>query len=275
MGDIGGSTSCQTDTGMEMRDLLADPDFPLRNRGSRPSMRHLEAVTRLAAVFADAPQLVLQELVEIAVSYCGADSAGISLEVETATGEKRFRWVAIAGSFAQYVGATTPRFFSPCGTCLDVERAQLYRVTKPYYDFLGVTAEEITDGMLIPWVNEYLRGTIWAVAHHSREAFDMEDYRLLSTLAAFASMALRHQHQQKLLQKRERQAASAARSNELAHLINNPLQGLVNTLYLARHSEANAQHWIEQAQEEVAVLSELVDEILKIDRKLHTGLTAA
>ena len=260
---------------MEMRDLLTDPDFPARRRGPRTLTHHLDGISRLAAVFADTPALVLQELVEIAVTHCGADSAGISLEEETPAGEKRFRWVAISGSFAQYVNATTPRFFSPCGTCLDLDRPQLYRVTQPYYDYLGVTADEITDGMLIPWVNEYLRGTIWAVAHHAREAFDMEDYRLLSTLAAFASMALRHQHQQKVLQERERQAASAARANELAHLINNPLQGLVNTLYLARQGGAAAQHYVDQALEEVAVVSELVDKLLNLERKPYEGLAAA
>jgi hypothetical protein len=268
-------TTGSVETGMEMRDLLTDPDFPARNPRPRTINDHLDAISRLASVFAETPELVLQQLVEIAVRYCGADSAGISLEEETPAGEKRFRWVAVAGSFSPYLNGTTPRFFSPCGTTLDVQRAQLYRVTQPYYDFLGVAAEDITDGMLIPWTNEYLRGTIWAVAHRSPEAFDMDDYRLLTTLAAFASMALRHQHQQRALHERERHAASAARANELAHAINNPLQGLVNTLYLAQHDGIDSQAYIAQALEELAVLSQLVDQLLNVDRsKRYDGLAA-
>jgi K+-sensing histidine kinase KdpD len=183
--------------------------------------------------------------------------------------------VAIAGSFAQYLNATTPRFFSPCGTCLDTERAQIYRVTQPYYDFLGVTADEITDGLLIPWTSDDLRGTIWAVAHHSREAFDMEDYRLLATLGSFAAMALRHQKQQLLLRDSEMQAACATRANELAHLINNPLQGLVNTLFLAQQGGADTQQQIRQALDELSILSGLVQTLLDVGRASHAALPAA
>ena len=101
---------------------------------------------------------------------CGAESAGISLEEPSETGEPTFRWIAIAGSFERYLGARTPRFYSPCGTCLDCRRPQLYRVTKPYYDFLGVMADPILDGMLIPWETETFRGTIWAVSLSSGTA---------------------------------------------------------------------------------------------------------
>lgn len=139
---------------------------------------------RLARVFTEKPGVVLQKLVDIAVEFCGADSAGISLEEPT---EKRFRWVAISGSFSQYLNGTTPRLFSPCGTCLSTGRPQHYRVTKPYYDFLGVVAEPITDGMLIPWVSDHSKGTIWAVSRGSPETFTPEDYKLLNTLADFCS----------------------------------------------------------------------------------------
>ncbi len=255
-----------SDTGMELRDLLQDEDFAARPLRPRSLDHNTEAIRRLAHVFAEKPEVVLQELVDIAVESCGADSAGISLEENHENGEKIFRWVAISGSFARYVHATTPRFFSPCGTCLDSGKAQLYRVTKPYYDFLSVTADEITDGMLIPWINDSLRGTIWAVAHHSQQAFDIEDYKLLNSLADFASMALRHQHQQRILREREKQAASAAKANELAHLINNPLQSLTNVIYLAREGGADVQQCLEQALHELSVLSGLVGKLLNRGR---------
>jgi hypothetical protein len=120
---------------------------------------------------AEDQESVLQELVSAAVELCGDESAGISL-VDPESGT--FQWVAITGSFAPYLHGRTPRNFSPCGTCLDTGRPQLYRVTRPYYDFLGVTAQPITDGILIPWSNEFLKGTLWAVSHSSSEAFDFE-----------------------------------------------------------------------------------------------------
>lgn len=208
---------------------------------------------------------MLKKLVDVAVEYCGADSAGISLEEKNAdTGEMQFRWVAIAGSFAQYLHGTTPRFFSPCGTCLSSGRPQHYKVTKPYYDFLGVTAEPITDGLLVPWEGEDIRGTIWAVAHSSSEAFDLEDYKLLRSLADFALIVLRHQAREATLREAEKTQAVAAIANQLAHQINNPLQCLTNGLYLASQGGLDAAQHLNQAIEDLAALSDLVRKLLVV-----------
>lgn len=250
-------------TGMDLRDLLEDPEFVGR-KSKRNSTSELEAVRRLAHVFAKSPHGVLQELVDIAVEFCGAESAGISLEERSSTGELQFRWIAIAGNFSKYLHATAPRFFSPSGTCLSSGRPQRYRVTKPYYDFLGIEADPITDGILIPWINEHARGTIWAVSHTSSEAFDLRDYTLLENLGDFASIALRHQVQQETLRKRERDRAYAERTNEMAHQINNPLQSLMNSLYLARNGGPAAKEYLELAIGELAALSELVKKLLNL-----------
>lgn len=254
--------TCEIESGMELRDLLEDPEFPYRAKKIRNPKRESAALLRLGQVFAESPETILQVLVDIAVEFCGADSAGISLEESDSAGEQRFRWVAIAGSFAQYVDGTTPRFFSPCGTCLSSGRAQLYRVTKPYYDFLGVTAEPITDGMLIPWVSEKMRGTIWAVSHRSRETFDSNDYELLDTLADFVSLAVRHQVQEQALRRLGEARACATMTNELAHKINSPLQSLTNTMYLAQQGGVNAQQYVQLASQELSGLCEFVRKLL-------------
>lgn len=188
--------------GMELRDLLDDPEFRLRKKRPRQETYAAEAYRILARVFVDNPDAVLQCLVEAATAFCGADSAGVSLE-ETAdgNGERRFRWIAIAGSFAPFLNGTTPRFFSPCGTTLDRKRAQLYRVRKPYYDYLGVKADPITDGILIPWQAGEMRGTLWVVSHRHRKAFDVEDFKLIDGLADFASIAVntRFNHERMLV----------------------------------------------------------------------------
>lgn len=179
-------------SGMELRDLLDDPEFPLRKKRLGQGTCAAEAYRNLARVFADSPDVVLQRLVDAATTFCGADSAGISLEEKGDNNERRFRWIAISGSFAPFLGGTTPRFFSPCGTTLDCGRAQLYRVGKPYYDYLGVKADPITDGILIPWQAGELRGTLWVVSHRYREAFDVEDFKLIDGLADFAEIAVRN-----------------------------------------------------------------------------------
>lgn len=187
-----------TDTGMELQDLLLDREFLDRKNVPDRAERRFEALQAITRVFTSTPEAVLQQLVDIAVEFCGADSAGVSLEDPEAA---KFRWVAISGSFSQYVNGTTPRFFSPCGTCLSTGRPQHYRLTKPYYDFLGVVAQPIRDGMLIPWASDQSRGTIWAVSHGSRETFTPDDYKLLNTLADFVSISVRLTEREQLLQR--------------------------------------------------------------------------
>jgi len=190
VGPVFDESRAEAASGMELRDLLNDPEFPLRKTRRGQPTYAAEAYRALAHVFADKPDIVLQSLVDAATTFCGADSAGISLEEKGDQNERRFRWIAISGSFAPFLGGTTPRFFSPCGTTLDRGRAQLYRVGKPYYDYLGVKADPITDGILIPWQAGELRGTLWVVSHRLREAFDVEDFKLIDGLADFAATAV-------------------------------------------------------------------------------------
>jgi hypothetical protein len=264
-------TESQLDSGMSLRDLLADEHFPRRAAKSREAHRESIALRHLSRTFVEDPDLVLQELVNLAVEFCGADSAGISLEEPE---EGTFRWVVVSGSFAPYLGGRTPRNYSPCGTCLDAGRPQLYSVTQPYYEYLGVEARPITDGMLIPWATGSLRGTLWAVSHSLEEAFSAEDYELLSSLADFASIILRHQHQQKLLRESVRTRAVGEMAHTLAHRINNPLQSLTNAIFLARHGDGNRDEYLVQADAELARLSQQVAALLKVSAGLGAKNTA-
>jgi hypothetical protein len=137
-------------------------------------------------------------------------------------------------------------------------------VTKPYYDFLGVVAEPIRDGILIPWITEDDRGTIWAVAHSSPDSFDFDDYELLNSLADLAAIAIRQQASAKKKRLLDRIEVSAERADQMAHLINNPLQGLTNTLYLARENGAESQQYLDSAYEQLTALSETVRRQLSV-----------
>src|SRR5262249_49476512 len=172
-------------SGVKIQDLLDAREFLSRQQEELPPERETAALERLTRCLAEDPRSVLQELVEIAVDSCHADSSGISLEEQNDRGELQFRWIAVAGSFAQYRNGTTPLFYSHCGTCLDRGVPQLYQVWDPYYNFLGVTAKPILDGLLIPWRSASSQGTLWLVSHESKSAFNMSDYRLMRTLADF------------------------------------------------------------------------------------------
>jgi hypothetical protein len=103
----------------EMRDLLGSREFMQRTPSERPADREQAGLSRLAEKFATSPEVLLQELVEFAVDSCGADASGVSLEEPDGKGGLQFRWIVVAGSFAKYLNGTTPRNYSPCGSCLD------------------------------------------------------------------------------------------------------------------------------------------------------------
>jgi hypothetical protein len=179
----------QDGSGVKIGDLDSSHGFA-RQGEPVDAAEKTQLLERLKRRLAESPETVLTELVQIAVDHCHADSAGISLEEEAPGGGLRFRWVAVAGSFTKYLNGTTPRFYSPCGTCLDRGVPQRYQVTLPYYNFLGVNADPILDGILIPWRSEKMRGTIWLVSHGAQDTFTASDYELMQSLAQLVSQGI-------------------------------------------------------------------------------------
>lgn len=251
-------------TEMQVVNLHTDGDFVSRTLRPRENDAEVSGMRRLANVFAKTPESILQELVEVSIDLCGAESAGITLEEEAIGGGVQFRWIATAGRYGAFVGAVLPHAYSPCGTCLDRGQPQLFRVPKEYLDMIGVAAPPVTDGLLIPWEVGMIRGTIWVLAHGSYQKFDLEDYRMMRSLSDFAAIAVRHQQQYDVALQQAAASAAAKLANQLAHQINNPLQCLVNTIYLTRQNGADTASYVEQATEDLARLSDLVRKLLNL-----------
>ncbi len=219
--------------GLEVTDLS---DRSLLDR--RPARHHdriteMEGLRRLASCFVETPETILQVLSEVAVNLCGADSAGVSIEREDRTEADYYRWIATAGVYTPFLQASLPRYPSACTVCLQRDQPQIFRVRKTFFDVLGVSAAEVSDGLLLPWAVEGMRGTIFIIAHGRPEAFDREDLRLMETFADFAAMGVRQQQLQAARVNDAKVAATVTLANELAHKVNNPLQGLTNMLYMA------------------------------------------
>jgi transcriptional regulator with GAF, ATPase, and Fis domain len=235
------------ETGLEVLPFADEPESARHRAAPRPIAEQVQALQRLTRAFVENPDTILQELVNAAVELCGADSAGISLERGDRTDEQFYHWAATAGQYSGFLDAMLPRYPSACGICLDRGEPQRFRVNQKFFDILGVAAPLVTDGLLLPWHVGSTRGTIFVMAHTRRNAFDMEDCRTMTMLSDFAAMAVRQQRQQTQIVQQTRSAAGMAMAHELAHRINNPLQGLTNLIYLAangsdeRGSQALAQ----------------------------------
>jgi DNA-directed RNA polymerase specialized sigma24 family protein len=249
-------------TGLEVIDLESDASFARRQLHDRDVVSHIEGMNRLARVFVESPANILRELAKAAVELCGADSSGISIEQKDGPDDNYYHWVATAGQYSGFVDAKLPRYPSACGVTLERGRPQIFRVSQRFFDLMGVQAPTVTDGLLLPWQAEETRGTIWIMAHGRDEAFDGEDCRMMQALANFAATGVRLEQQQKLLIERAKTAAAAAMAHKLAHQINNPLQGLMQTVFLFGRGDPEHGVFAQQALGEAQKLSELVKRLL-------------
>jgi hypothetical protein len=267
------SVLTSADTGLEVIDIEREGVFATRPPRVRDATVPMEGMQRIAHAFVENPETILQELVNAAVELCGADSAGISIEREDRTEADFYHWVATAGQYSAFLNAVLPRYPSACGICLERGAPQHFRVGQRFFDLMGIEAPLVTDGILLPWRVDETRGTIFVMAHGRSEAFDQDDCRMMQVLADFAAMGVRHQRQQKLLMEQASVAAAAAMANDLAHKINNPLQGLTNVLYLAAEGEegTDAKALARQASGDLERLSSLVKELLALPYR-RTGL---
>ena len=85
-----------------------------------------------------------------------------------------------------------------------------------------------------------------------------QDYELLHSLSDFVAIVLRQQAADAKDKVAGKAEASAARAHEMAPQINNPLQSLTNTMFLAHEGGPDSQVYIEQALTELTALSEQV-----------------
>jgi hypothetical protein len=269
--------SISVDTGLEVIDLIEDASFAKRHLHERDVVTQMEGMHRLARALIHNPDTILQELVNAAVELCGADSSGISIQQETGTDEDFYHWVATAGAYSEFMNAVLPRSPSACGVCLERNRPQLFRVTKPFFDLLGVVAPEVTDGILLPWDEGETRGTIFIMAHGRDEAFDGNDVRMMQMLADFVVMGIRQQRQQKQQVEQMMLGAAAGMANELAHRINNPLQSITNLVYLAAAGgvAGDAKALADELSEPIQRLSVLAARLLSLPTAANRRQQAA
>jgi hypothetical protein len=260
-----GQTANGGDTGLVVLDLVSDHTFARRRLHVHDVAEQMQGMNQLAHAFVGAPDTILQVLVDAAVDLCGAESAGISIERKQSTATF-YEWVATAGQYRRFLNAMLPLYPSACSVCLERGRPQIFRVSQRFFDLMGIEAPIVTDGMLLPWQVDETRGTIWIMAHEAPEAFDGADLRVMQALADFAAMAVVHQRQQAAMIRQGSAAAAAKMANDLAHQINNPLQSLMNLVYVASRGNGggDAKILAEELSDHILRLSLLVGKLLQL-----------
>ena len=185
--------------------MVTDLLYRRTSRAPRPRAEQ-KALNQLSRTFAEEPEKIFQSLTDAALSVCEGDSAGISV-LETVDGVSRFRWRAISGTYAVHLGGMTPRDFSPCGTTIDRNSPQLVSHPERHFAYFNEVKPWVSEVLLVPFsLNEKPVGTVWVLTHDERRRFDMEDTRVLTTLASFAAAGYA------LISELERKKSAASRS---------------------------------------------------------------
>jgi signal transduction histidine kinase len=224
-----------------------------------------DALRALAQHLVDDPDTLLQRLVDIAVQLCACGSVGVNIPDVTPSGERVFRWAAVAGAYARYEGKVIPRDASPSSVCLDRGSPQLFAQPARYFTFFDAIEPPVVEGLVLE-----LRGrgepvgTLWMAVHDDQRQFDLEDVRLLTSLATFTAAALQAQ----------RQRAEVKRANELKDrflaTLSHELRSLLTTILgwtrmirvgaIEPHRIPHALETIERnAQQQMDLVSDLLD----------------
>ena len=146
-----------------------------------------DALIALAEKMASSPNKILQKLAETALNLCHAQTCGISLLESDGVD---FYWPALTGVWASHVGGSMPRGFSPCGTVLDRNAAQLMSHPERHFAYFAAVTPWIEEVLLVPfYVGGKAVGTIWVIVHDQSHRFDSEDLRIMTNLGTFAAAA--------------------------------------------------------------------------------------
>ena len=182
---LASSSGDQTTVGLES--IISTTQLSGRRTRAPNHVAENDALIALAEKLATSPDGILQKLAETAMKLCHAQTCGISL---LESDGERFYWPALAGVWASHVGGGMPRDFSPCGTVLDRNAAQLMFHPERHFAYFAAVTPWIEEVLLIPfYVGGKAVGTIWVIVHDQSHRFDTEDLRVMNNLGTFAAAA--------------------------------------------------------------------------------------
>jgi two-component sensor histidine kinase len=250
-------------------DLLATPELYRRPARAARLERELDAYRELSSLMAVDPVLAIQRFLELALELCpAAGSAGLSEIATCDSGEPIFRWTAMAGAFAPYLGGTTPRDFSPCGLCLDHHHTILVERPGRVFHYFDDAEPEIAEGLIVPLYDTGKRplGTLWVVSHEPGALFDATDARVMEQLAVQLVLAIKLRRKAGVLLRLEQVVKDKdILVQEVHHRVKNTIQMTSALLSLQERGSASseARAALKEAQSRLLVLAKVYEALLQ------------
>jgi two-component sensor histidine kinase len=239
-------------------DITVTPELWERPPRAPDIDAEVAAIRRLADAMSSRPDDLFQLCAELGRRLCRADACGISVCERDENGQDVFRCIALTGEMTERLPRISPRYFSPCGICVDTQAPVLMRRPARVYKYLDVGVP-LHDLLLIPLTepDSHLLGTIWLISNDPSRKFDAEDARTMQRIAVFTATALHNASELSAA----RQEAEMQRTlfKELDHRVRNTLTMTVAVLrgQLGGISDPSARAAIETATSRVMALGQL------------------
>jgi two-component sensor histidine kinase len=240
------SSSCPL---LRESDLVITDELMGRGSATPDYLREKRAIEELSEQMVDQPGELLPRLVDLALEFCGASSAGVSvLEGD------RFRWLGLRGVLAVFEGETTPRNFSPCGVCLDQNQTVLMERPERVYRWIADAGISVPEVLLVPLAMKDLGplGTLWVVAHDGQN-FNAGHARIVTELAGFAGRALRMVLADDRLKKALDVQETLAR--EMSHRVKNLFSVVESMIFMSARSSRTKEDLVESLAGRVRALA--------------------
>ena len=173
-------------------EIIITGQIALRADRTPDLRREAEGFRQISEAIVADPRSAIQRFLEVAIDLCGADAAGLSMPEDHPV-KPLFRWDALVGVYAHFVGGTVPLNDSPCG--LARNRQQTIIVSRPgrvYPEFAAVDPA-IEEGLIVPFFDNghSFLGTIWVVHTRPGAQFCANDLRVMEQLAVQMVLAIK------------------------------------------------------------------------------------
>jgi signal transduction histidine kinase len=253
---------------IKLEDIVVTERLRQRPRRIADFKAENDALRTLAQHLVDDPETLLQRLVDIAVRLCRCGSVGVNIPETLPTGARVFRWAAVSGAYAKYEGKTIPRETSPSSVCLDRGSPQLFAYPERYFSSLETLDPPVVEGLVLELRGRgEAVGTLWIAAHNKEREFDLEDVRLMTSLATFTAAALQAQ----------RQRADVRHANELkdrflatlSHELRTLLTAILGWTRMLRTGALDPKrvpHALETIERNAQLQMDLVSDLLDLER---------
>jgi signal transduction histidine kinase len=253
---------------IKLEDVVITEVLPRRPRRPADYKAENDALRALAQHLIDDPETLLQRLVDIAVQLCTCGSVGVNIPETLPSGERVFRWAAVAGVYAKYEGKTVPRETSPSSVCLDRGSTQLFSYPGRYFSSLGTLEPPVVEGLVLELRGRgEAVGTLWIATHDCEREFDLEDVRLMTSLTTFTAAALQAQRQRADVREANelKDRFLATLSHELRTLLT-AILGWTRMMRLGAVGPDRVPHALETIERNAQLQMDLVSDLLDLER---------